>query len=87
MVAGQKGKDAASPPNIDKLVLNEPRAIPPTKLPPPLSTHHRTPPTVAPGADLESASEDEDEEDDEDNPFADKNVVATPAVERREPKW
>ncbi|KAJ2971546.1 hypothetical protein NQ176_g7636 [Zarea fungicola] len=87
MVASQKGKDTASPPDIDTLVLNEARPIPTTKLPPPPSTHHRTPPTVAPGADLESASEDEDEEDDEDNPFADKNVVATPAVEKREPKW
>ncbi len=41
------------------------------------------PPVVSPGADLESASEDEDDDD----PFADRNVANTPAVERAEPRW
>ncbi|KAM3530619.1 hypothetical protein NHJ13051_001283 [Beauveria bassiana] len=48
----------------------------------PKTAHHR-PPVVAPGDDLESASEDEDEDD----PFADSHAAGTPAVERSEPRW
>ncbi|KAM0741491.1 hypothetical protein ACQRIT_004348 [Beauveria bassiana] len=48
----------------------------------PKTAHHR-PPVVAPGDDLESASEDEDEDD----PFADSHAAGTPAVERSEPGW
>ncbi|KAJ3484793.1 hypothetical protein NLG97_g6970 [Lecanicillium saksenae] len=98
MVAAQKGKDTATheTPAVDKLNLNEPVPAaarvpsPPRTAPrPPASSappQHRQPPAVAPGDDLESASEDEGYDDDD--PFADSNVViGTPAVERHEPRW
>jgi hypothetical protein len=80
-VIAQRGKDeqaaAAKAPDLEGLHISTPPdvAAPPTKPP--------RPPAVSPGADLESASED----DDEDDPFGDKNMVDTPAVERGEPRW
>ena len=77
----QRGKDeqAASTkaPDLEGLHISTPPdgTAPPSKPP--------RPPVVSPGADLESASEDEDEDD----PFGDKNVVNTPAVERGEPRF
>ncbi|KAM3461481.1 hypothetical protein NHJ6243_005001, partial [Beauveria neobassiana] len=79
-------------PAADRLTLNEPSPVTAnfssgmTPLPSttaaattasPKTAHHR-PPVVAPGDDLESASEDEDEDD----PFADSHAAGTPAVER-----
>lgn len=76
MVAGQKAKEPAA---HDTATMAAPPRIPAA------AHHHRPrPAVVAPGDDLESASEDEDDEDD---PFADSNVVGTPAVERHEPRW
>ncbi|PQK16969.1 hypothetical protein BB8028_0007g01690 [Beauveria bassiana] len=84
-------------PAADRLTLNEPSPVTAnfssgmTPLPSttaaattasPKTAHHR-PPVVAPGDDLESASEDEDEDD----PFADSHAAGTPAVERSEPRW
>lgn len=96
MVAAQKAKDAATheTPAADRLALNEPGPLAATmtahaaprsqpEKPPP-----RRPPVVAPGDDLESASDEDDNEDeDADDPFADRNFVGTPAVERHEPRW
>lgn len=31
--------------------------------------------------------EEEEEEEDEDDPFADRNAVETPRIEKGEPKW
>ncbi|KAM3514828.1 hypothetical protein MY11210_001552 [Beauveria gryllotalpidicola] len=83
-------------PAMDRLILNEPSPVTgnfpsgTTPLAPaaaaatasPKAAHYR-PRVVAPGDDLESASEDEDEDD----PFADSHAAGTPAVERSEPRW
>ena len=43
---------------------------------------------ASPRAPVEDDSdEDEVEEEDENDPFADRNAVVTPKVEREEPKW
>lgn len=88
MVAAQNANNI-NPPDVSKLALDEPQAaaahVPPAPLAKAPAQPHR-PPAVSPGADLESASED-GYDDDDDDPFGDKNVVATPAVERHEPGW
>ncbi|ATY66472.1 VHS domain-containing [Cordyceps militaris] len=93
MVSGHKGNDPTThdlPAAVDRLTVNKPDATtartPPPPRPPAISPKApRRPPVVAPGDDLESASEDEDEDDD---PFGDSHVVGTPAaVERHEPRW
>lgn len=93
MVAAQKAKDTATheTPAADRLALNEPGPIAAatTAHAAPRSQPEKPPrraPVVAPGDDLESAS-DEDEDEDADDPFADRNFVGTPAVERHEPRW
>ncbi|KAI0477758.1 hypothetical protein GGR56DRAFT_638599 [Xylariaceae sp. FL0804] len=44
-------------------------------------------PRVPPPAQQNTAGDDEDEDEDEMDPFADRNAVATPKVERGEPRW
>ncbi|TQV97516.1 VHS domain-containing protein [Cordyceps javanica] len=96
MVAAQKGRDMSvvtathETPAVDRLTLNEPSPVTartPARLgPPPSRAAKVPPPVVAPGDDLESAS---DEDEDEDDPFGDSHVVVgTPAaVERQQPRW
>ncbi|PMB67042.1 Protein lsb5 [Beauveria bassiana] len=95
---GKDASTAASheTPAADRLTLNEPSPVTANfssgqtplasaaaaTTASPKTAHHR-PPVVAPGDDLESASEDEDEDD----PFADSHAAGTPAVERSEPRW
>lgn len=44
-------------------------------------------PPRPPVAQLESDSEEQESEEDENDPFADRNMVHTPAVEKGEPRW
>lgn len=53
--------------------------------PKPAAAPPRPPPMAKPAQP--QRPEPEDDEDDEDDPFADKNVVETPALERGEPRW
>ncbi|KAI0433737.1 hypothetical protein F5Y09DRAFT_42972 [Xylaria sp. FL1042] len=56
-----------------------PRPSPPSKLPVPPRAH--SPPSHR------SESDDDSAEEDENDPFADRNAVETPMVERGEPRW
>jgi LAS seventeen-binding protein 5 len=44
-------------------------------------------PVVQPPEQDEDEDEDDFEEEDENDPFADRNAVTTPKVERSEPVW
>ena len=87
-VAQMRGKESMAnapsptsthPPDLAGLSLEsapKPAAAPP-----------RPPPMAKPAQPQRPEPEDEDDEDDEDDPFADKNVVETPALEKGEPRW
>ena len=55
------------------------------------SSPHAPPPPAQPPRPVQQPDKDEDEDDfeeeDENDPFADRNAVTTPAVEKREPVW
>ncbi|KAI9151743.1 Protein lsb5 [Paramyrothecium foliicola] len=90
-MATMKGKEAlatdsssptaSQPPDLAGLSLDPPPkpAAPPR--PPPMARPVAQPPRPAP------AQQSELEEDEDDDPFADKNVVETPSLERGEPRW
>ncbi|KAI1847633.1 hypothetical protein JX265_000872 [Neoarthrinium moseri] len=98
-MATEKGKstmsptgspDAGSPvPDLSGLNIAPPQ--PPRPVPPPRpsavskpsAASNPSPPPVHVNDEDDVASEDEDEND----PFADRNAVATPMVEKGEPKW
>ena len=54
--------------------------------PTPKAAPTKPPRPAAPVRQPSSVTSEEEEEDD-DNPFGDKNVISTPAVERGEPRW
>ena len=90
-----KGKDPApptstSPPSLANLSLDTAPAKPPRPAAPPRPSARKPPVAPAPAARQAappSDEEEEDEDEDENDPFADRNAVATPHVERGEPRW
>ncbi len=75
----EKGKENEATQQLAGLSIGKnpsPRAPPPPKQPPR--------PVQQPEEDED---EDDFEEEDENDPFADRNAVTTPKVEKREPVW
>ncbi|KAH7312410.1 hypothetical protein B0I35DRAFT_55685 [Stachybotrys elegans] len=77
-----KGKEAmahspteAATPDIASLNISHPPRPPAPPRPAPTSKPHQPEPEPA------------DDEEDDDDPFADRNVIETPALERGEPRW
>lgn len=95
-MATEKGKQSMSPnspssPTSEMAGLSIQPSPPPRPTPPPRpsamskpSMVHRSPPRLQPVQDDDDVSE---EEADENDPFADRNAVVTPKVEKGEPKW
>jgi hypothetical protein len=88
-MATMRGKEAQGapsptsthPPDLGALSLEaapKPAAAPAPPRPPPAQPQR-------PAA--QQHPEPEEDEDDDDDPFADRNVVETPALERGEPRW
>lgn len=78
--------NAGSPvPELDDLSIAPPK--PPRPVAPPRpSAMSKSALAPKPPAQRVQADDDETSED-EDDPFADRNAMATPAVEKEEPKW
>ncbi len=84
IVLVEKGKEPASPGHpvspMAGLSISRPTAPPrPSDMSKPLSP--RPPPP------RHDDSEDDEDDEDENDPFADRNAVVTPKVERSEPTW
>ncbi|KAB5583119.1 vhs domain-containing protein [Coniochaeta sp. 2T2.1] len=93
-----KGKDpasptSASPPSLANLSLNTTSAPPPKPRRPaaPPRPSARKPPVppapTRPAAPPSDEDDDNEADEDENDPFADRNAVVTPHVERGEPRW
>ncbi|KEY66871.1 hypothetical protein S7711_05225 [Stachybotrys chartarum IBT 7711] len=92
-MATAKGKEAmastsptsSQPPDLAGLSIGSSSHRPPAP-PRPAPASKPAPPSHQQQQQREAEDEDDDDDDD-DNPFADRNVVETPAVERGEPRW
>ncbi|KAK3384229.1 hypothetical protein B0T24DRAFT_646238 [Lasiosphaeria ovina] len=93
-----KGKEPNSPtsprspiPGMVGLSLStSPPPHPPRPVPPPRPSAMTKPSMSSPRQvrqQVESEDEDDFDEEDENDPFADRNALATPKVDREEPKW
>lgn len=92
-VATEKHKQAMSPtspssPVPDMAHLSISPSPPPRPMPPPRPSA-ASKPMIAPRLPPTPDSDEEDDyvDEDENDPFADRNAVVTPKVERGEPKW
>lgn len=83
-----KGKEPASPtspvPGMAGLSI---RPSPPPRPAPPPRPSAASKPSNMPRPIQKEPSDDEEEEEEDNNPFADRNAVTTPKVEREEHKW
>ena len=75
----EKGKENEAVQKFAGMTLN-------TSTPSPTQAPSR-PPKKAPAPPVQDDDEDSFEEEDENDPFADRNAVQTPKVERGEPVW
>ena len=90
----EKGKEPASPTSpVPQMVgLSISRSPPPPARPiaPPRPSATSKPASPLPPArppPQDDSDEDDFEDEDENDPFADRNAVVTPKVERGEPSW
>ncbi|KAK9792087.1 hypothetical protein SCARD494_07135 [Seiridium cardinale] len=93
-MATEKGKQAMSPtgstgaispvPEMDSLSIAP--TPPPRPMPPPRPSA-MSKAAVAPSPKPVEDDDDDEVSEDEDDPFADRNALVTPAVERAEPRW
>ncbi|KAK2591498.1 hypothetical protein QQS21_010818 [Conoideocrella luteorostrata] len=78
----QKAQEERAAADLAGLSLNSPPA---TRNDPPVPV--KPPRPAAPPRQPSIATSEEEEDDDDANPFGDKNVISTPAIERGEPRW
>ncbi|WYZ43532.1 hypothetical protein EsH8_VI_001231 [Colletotrichum jinshuiense] len=93
-MVSEKGKQSMSPPPPDVSGLSiapvQPPRPPAPPRPAPMSRPSPPVPAPAPAKPPRPPArpaEPDSEEEDDDDPFADKNALETPAVERSEPRW
>jgi hypothetical protein len=80
-IISDKGKENEAVSQLAGLQIGKKSPSPETKRPPPPPRPTARPPP--PAADEDSFGEEEDEND----PFADRNALSTPMVEKSEPTW